>query len=117
MRTIELLRYLDDSGRDVFGEWLMGLKDARTHAKIVARLDRIQVGNFGAAKALRRGLFELRIDWGPGYRVYYAVLGGAHILLLCGGSKRKQSLDIETAAAISRTIRKGLHEAKSEHIA
>jgi putative addiction module killer protein len=72
---MELRRYLTASGRDVFGEWLSRLRDARTRAKIVARIDRLSAGNFGDAKALRDGLFELRIDWGPGYRVYYATGG------------------------------------------
>jgi putative addiction module killer protein len=94
---MELRRYLTASGRDVFGEWLSGLRDARTKAKIVARIDRLSAGNFGDAKALRDGLFELRIDWGPGYRVYYAIVGRACVLLLGGGEKRKQSSDIRRA--------------------
>ena len=94
---MELRRYLTGSGRDVFGEWLAGLRDARTKAKIVARIDRLSAGNFGDCKALRGGLFELRINWGPGYRVYYALVGRACVLLLCGGDKRKQSSDIKRA--------------------
>ena len=94
---MELRRYLTGIGRDVFGEWLAALKDTRTKAKIVARIDRLTAGNFGDCKALRGGLFELRIDWGPGYRVYYAIVGRACVLLLCGGDKRKQSSDIKRA--------------------
>jgi putative addiction module killer protein len=94
---MEIRRYLTASGRDVFGDWLSGLRDARTRAKIIARIDRLALGNFGDCKALRAGLFELRIDWGPGYRVYYALVGGACVLLLCGGDKRKQSPDIRRA--------------------
>jgi putative addiction module killer protein len=94
---MELRRYLTRSGRDVFGEWLSGLRDARTKAKIVARIDRFSAGNFGDCKALQGGLFELRIDWGPGYRVYYVIVGKALVLLLCGGDKRKQSSDIKRA--------------------
>jgi putative addiction module killer protein len=92
-----LRRYLTASGRDVFGEWLSGLRDLRTRAKIVARIDRLSVGNFGDCKALRGGLFELRIDWGPGYGVYYVLAGKECVLLLCGGDKRKQSSDIKRA--------------------
>jgi putative addiction module killer protein len=66
---MEIRRYLTASGRDVFGEWLSKLKDVRTRAKIVTRIDRLSLGNFGDCRALRGGLFELRIDWGPGYRV------------------------------------------------
>jgi len=94
---MELRRYLTASGRDVFGEWLSELRDVRARAKIVARIDRLSVGNFGDCKALRGGLFELRIDWGAGYRVYYALAGKACVLLLCGGDKRKQSFDIKRA--------------------
>ena len=65
--------------------------------KIVARIDRLSAGNCGDCKALRGGLFELRIDWGPGYRVHYAMVGRACVLLLCGGDKRKQSSDIKRA--------------------
>jgi putative addiction module killer protein len=95
--VIELRRYQTRTGRDVFGEWLAGLKDNRTRAKIIVRIDRLQAGNFGDCKSLRGGLFELRIDWGPGYRVYYAMIGRTCVLLLCGGDKRKQSSDIKRA--------------------
>ena len=76
---------------------MSGLRDNRTKAKIVARIDRLSLGNFGDCKALGNGLFELRIDWGPGYRVYYALVGQACVLLLCGGDKRKQASDIRRA--------------------
>ena len=76
---------------------MSGLRDDRTKAKIVARIDRLSAGNFGDCKALGNGLFELRIDWGPGYRVYYALAGRACVLLLCGGDKRKQTSDIRRA--------------------
>ena len=94
---IELRRYVTRDGKDVFGEWLAKLKDARAQAKIVIRLDRVVAGNFADCKPLREGLCELRIDWGPGYRVYYAMLGQTCVLLLGGGDKRKQSSDIERA--------------------
>src|SRR5450755_3558550 len=94
---MEIRRYLTESGRDVFAEWLSELRDLRTRAKIVARIDRLSAGNFGDCKTLRGGLFELRIDWGPGYRVYYALAGKACVLLLCGGDKRKQSSEIKRA--------------------
>ena len=94
---MEIRRYLSVSGRDIFGEWLAGLKDIRTRAKIVARIDRLTAGNFGDSKALRDGLFELRVNWGPGFRVYYALVGKACVLLLCGGDKSKQLSDIKRA--------------------
>src|SRR5271166_6873313 len=98
-KWIELRRYVAPDGKDVFGEWLAKLKDVRARAKIVFRLDRVAAGNFADCKALRGGLCELRIDWGTGYRVYYAMLGKACVLLLAGGDKRKQSSDIERALA------------------
>jgi putative addiction module killer protein len=97
MIAMEIRRYLTEAGRDVFGEWMAGLKDARTRAKIVARIDRLAVGNFGGCKALGGGLLELKIDWGPGYRVYYALIGKECVLLLAGGDKRRQSSDIDRA--------------------
>jgi putative addiction module killer protein len=98
-KLIKLRRYVTPDGKDVFGEWLAGLKDARAQAKIVIRLDRVVLGNFADCKAIRGGLCELRIDWGPGYRVYYATIGKSRILLLGGGDKRRQSSDIEKALA------------------
>jgi putative addiction module killer protein len=101
-KVIELRRYITSEGKDVFGEWLAKLKDPRAKAKIVIRLDRVALGNFADCKPLQGGLCglcELRIDWGAGYRVYYAMLGKACVLLLGGGDKRKQSSDIERALA------------------
>ncbi len=86
-KPIELRRYVTPNGKDVFGEWLAKLKDVRAQAKIIIRLDRVAVGNFADCKPLRGGLCELRIDWGPGYRVYYAMLGKSCVLLLVGGDK------------------------------
>jgi putative addiction module killer protein len=105
-KWIELRRYVTSDGKDVFGEWLARLKDPRAHAKITVRLDRVATGNFADCKALRGGLSELRIDWGPGYRVYYAMLGRACVLLLAGGDKRKQSSDIEKARAYLKDYQK-----------
>lgn len=96
-KVIELRRYVTPGGKDVFREWLAKLKDARAQAKIVIRLDRVTLGNFADCKPIRGGLCELRIDWGPGYRVYYAMLGKSCALLLGAGDKRKQSSDIERA--------------------
>ena len=94
---IEIRHYISRAGKDVFDGWLTQLADARTQAKIATRINRLAAGNFGDCKSLRLGLCELRIDWGPGYRVYYAMIGKECVLLLCGGDKRKQSSDIERA--------------------
>ncbi|MHB1796333.1 MAG: type II toxin-antitoxin system RelE/ParE family toxin [Acidobacteriaceae bacterium] len=94
---VEIRRYVTPAGKDVVGEWLAGLKDVRARAKIAVRIDRMALGNFGDCKPLGQGVYELRIDWGPGYRMYYAMFGSTCVLLLCGGDKRKQSADIERA--------------------
>jgi len=94
---MDIIRYVTASGEDVIGDWLCGLTDVRTRAKIAARLARLAAGNFGDCKALGHGVRELRIDWGPGYRVYYAMAGRTCVLLLCGGDKRRQSADIKRA--------------------
>ncbi len=97
MIVIEVRRYVAPNGGDVVGDWLAGLADLKARARIAARLDRLSLGNFGDCKALRDGVSELRIDWGPGYRVYYGMVGKACVLLLCGGDKRRQSSDIKRA--------------------
>jgi putative addiction module killer protein len=94
---MEVRRYVTEAGKDVFGQWLSELSDARARAKIATRIDRLTVGNFGDCKPLRDGVWELRIDWGPGYRVYYGMLERTCVLLLCGGDKRKQASDIKRA--------------------
>jgi len=95
--VIEIRHYVSRAGKDVFDDWLSELADARAQARIVTRIDRLAAGNFGDCKPLRQGVCELRIDWGPGYRVYYAMVGKVCVLLLCGGDKRKQSADIDRA--------------------
>ena len=95
--VVEIRHYVSRSGRDVFDAWLSSLADVRAQAKVAVRINRLAVGNFGDCKPLGQGLYELRIDWGPGYRVYYAIIAKPVVLLLCGGDKRKQSSDIERA--------------------
>jgi putative addiction module killer protein len=95
--VIEIRRYVTRTGKDAIGDWLSGLNDAQARARIAVRIDRLSLGNFGDCRALRDGVSELRIDLGPGYRVYYAMLGRTRALLLCGGDKRRQSVDIVRA--------------------
>jgi putative addiction module killer protein len=95
--AIEIRRYVNRAGKDVFGSWLSRLADLRAQTRILVRLNRLAAGNFGDCKSLGNGLCELRIDYGPGYRVYYAMTGREIILLLCGGDKRRQSQDIGRA--------------------
>ena len=107
--AFEIRHYVSRSGKDEFDEWLSELADARAQAKIATRIDRIAVGNFGDCKSLGKGLHELRIGWGPGYRVYYAMVGRACVLLLCGGDKRKQSSDIARAAECLKDYKERTH--------
>ncbi len=94
---IELRDYETEDGRIPIKEWLCALADRTARARIVARLARMSAGNFGDCKPLDSSVWELRIDHGPGYRVYYAKAGKAVVLLLIGGDKRRQQADIETA--------------------
>jgi len=103
--VIEIRHYVSPSGKDIFDDWLTQLRDARAQAKIAVRINRLAAGNFGDCKPLREGLCELRIDWGPGYRVYYALIEKECVLLLCGGDKRKQSSDIARALEYLRDFK------------
>jgi putative addiction module killer protein len=100
-----ILHYVSRSGKDMFDDWFARLADARAQAKIAVRINRLAAGNFGDCKPLGLGLYELRIDWGPGYRVYYALTGRTCVLLLCGGDKRKQTSDIDRAREYFRDYR------------
>jgi putative addiction module killer protein len=95
--VIEIRHYVSRAAKDIFDDWLTQLADPRAQAKIATRINRLAAGNFGDCKPLRQGLSELRIDWGPGYRVYCAMIGRECVLLLCGGDKRKRSSDIDRA--------------------
>jgi putative addiction module killer protein len=94
IHAFEIGHYITRSGKDVFDDWLSELADTRTQAKIAARINRLAAGNFGDCKALGQGVYELRVDWGPGFRIYYGMIGEAHVLLLCGGDKHTQPADI-----------------------
>src|SRR4051812_47927530 len=89
--------YLTAEGHDPFKEWLANLVDRQARARVAVRVQRMAAGNFGDCKPIDDGVWELRIDHGPGYRVYYARTGEKLLLLLIGGDKRKQQADIDTA--------------------
>lgn len=93
----EIQHYLTNDERDLYIDWLEKLKDTTTKIAAVRRVARIEQGNFGDHKFCRDGVWELRLDVGAGYRVYYAVAGKKIVLLLCGGDKRTQSADISRA--------------------
>lgn len=94
---MEVIRYVTESGEDVVGDWLEDLNDSRAEAKVIVRIDRLAKGNFGDCKRLGSGISELRINWGPGYRVYFSIVDRQCVLLLCAGDKRRQSADIDRA--------------------
>jgi putative addiction module killer protein len=89
---------------NIFEKWLSRIKDPVSRARILSRIDHVQLGNFGDHKALGEELFELRFFFSAGFRVYYTVRGAKIVLLLCGGDKSSQSKDIDRA----RTIMDGL---------
>lgn len=89
----------------IFDHWLGKLKDRRAVARILVRIDRLALGNPGDVKSVGGGVSELKIDYGPGYRVYFAQRGQQLVLLLCGGDKSTQSDDISTAQRIAEEWR------------
>ena len=94
---MEIRHYLTISGRDLYQAWLDDLKDMRARVAVQRRVDRLAAGNYGDHKFCRDGIWELRIDVGAGYRVYYARTGRTILLIVCGGDKRTQAADIERA--------------------
>jgi len=94
---IEILEYLTESGQNPFRKWLEGLRDRQARAKIRVRLNRIRLGNFGDSKSVGGGVSELRIPYGPGYRVYFGRKEKKVVILLNGGHKKTQAKDIALA--------------------
>ena len=93
----KIIRYINENGREPFTEWIAVLRDKKAVLRIIARFEQVQDGNFGDCKPVGSGVWELRIDVGQGYRVYYSIVGKQVILLLAGGDKRSQNRDIEKA--------------------
>jgi putative addiction module killer protein len=90
---------------DIFAKWLFKLKDRKATAKMLVRIESLRQGNVGDSKSLGSGLHELRIHFGPGYRIYYTRRAGLLILLLCGGDKSSQSKDVAHARRILTELR------------
>lgn len=97
MKTIKT--YITADGRDLYAAFFKKLRDPLAKAKIASRINRMASENFGDHKPCREGVWELRIDQGAGYRVYYSMVAGEVILLLAGGDKRTQDADIDEAIA------------------
>jgi putative addiction module killer protein len=93
----EIVRYRREDGFEPYTEWFRRLRDTAAKTSIGKRLRRVEVGNFGDCKPVGEGVSELRIDTGPGYRIYFGLRGSVMVILLCGGDKSSQDRDIEKA--------------------
>ena len=89
---------------EVYARWLDGLRDVRARARVLVRVERLAAGNPGDVRPVGEGVSELRIDYGPGYRVYFKRQGRTVVILLAGGDKRSQSDDIKTALRLARNL-------------
>jgi putative addiction module killer protein len=89
--------YQDEYGKEPFIEWMESIKDVKTRDRIFTRLDRLEVGNTGDHRPVGSGVFELKLQFGPGYRIYYGEDGDVLVILLIGGDKKTQSKDIKKA--------------------
>ena len=89
---------------DEFSGWLRRLRDANAVARIAGRIRRMEIGNPGDSRSVGQGVLEMRIDYGPGYRVNYAHRGTQIVILLCGGDKRTQQQDIKKAQRVLETL-------------
>ena len=89
---------------ETFVRWLDGLRDIRARARVQVRIERLAAGNAGDVEPVGEGVSELRIDYGPGYRVYFKRLGREVVILLAGGDKRTQSADIKSALRLARNV-------------
>jgi len=93
---------------ETFAAWFQALRDRRARARVQVRIDRLSLGNPGDVKSVGEGVSELRIDYGPGYRVYFMRRGAAVVILLAGGDKRTQSQDIGVALELARSLRRSV---------
>ena len=100
VKPIKVEIYETNDGKVPFSDWLMKLKNVRASARILLRLDRVKQGNLGDHKSIADGLFELRVDTGAGYRVYFGRISDDQIVVLWGGDKSTQSRDIEKALTL-----------------
>ena len=93
----EVVQYQTREGKAPFRQWLFSLKDEVRRARIRARIDRLELADFGDCKSVGRGVFEMRFHFGPGYRIYFGQDGQTMVVLLCGGKKSSQPKDIKFA--------------------
>ena len=107
--SFQVLHYRSADGRIPYEEWLTTVTDPVGYSAIQVRADRLERGLFGDHKPVGDGVWELRVNTGPGYRVYYARAGKVVVILLCGGSKRSQQADIKNAKAFWRDYEQRTH--------
>lgn len=89
---------------EAYARWFSKLRDRRARARILVRIRRLSLGNSGDVRAIGEGVSEMRIDYGPGYRVYFVTRGDDLVILLAGGDKRSQDRDIQKALSMARTL-------------
>jgi putative addiction module killer protein len=111
----EVRDYVTFAGKDVFAEWRKQVRDVRVRFAIDRRVGRMVDGNFGDHKYLRDGVYELRLDLGPGFRVYYSFEGNKVILLLLGGDKGSQRTDIDKACSYWKDWQERTRKAGNAH--
>ena len=105
IRPGNVRNYQTPSGERPFRDWLTSLRDSKTRAIVRVRINRLRQGNFGDCRHLGGGIYELRIHYGPGYRVYFGDLDAENVVLLCGGDKRTQKRDIKRAKEYWQELR------------
>lgn len=106
----EVRIYARSDGSEPFTEWLRGLRDGTTRNRIRQRIARLRLGNFGDSRSVGDGVLELRIHFGPGFRVYFGREGASVVILLCGGDKSSQERDIDRAVEYWRDHRSRSHD-------
>jgi len=97
MALKSIIIFNSDKHKCPFEDWISNFKDKKTIARILQRIDRVRLGNFGDSKSLGLGLYELRMQFGSGYRIYFTIENSNLVLLLCGGDKKTQKKDIKLA--------------------
>ena len=110
MREKELLEYVTGNGKCPFREWIRSLRDVHLRSRIRVRLNRIRLGNMGDCKSVGDGVLELRMNFGPGFRIYFGQQGDRVVILLCGGDKKSQGADIRLAKLYWEAFKGSAHE-------